>query len=269
MVRVKSSNMSTPRTSRSKNSYAENKPPNNQVQLVTSEPNQRHQLLLVEDDLDLASMVRDYLTTEGYDVATEENGTVAAARIVAESYDAVILDIGLPGMNGIDVCRTIRDEFAGPIIMLTARGDEIDEVLALDVGADDYINKPVRPRALLARLRSHLRRADQTVSTDSQSLIQVNGMSINASSRRVVVDGKTVELSTAEFDLLWILARQSGTVVPRNEIYEEIQGIKYDGLDRSIDLRVSRLRRKIGDSSHFPTRIKSVRGVGYLLATES
>ena len=231
-------------------------------------------VFLVEDDSELASMVADFLSGQGFVVSIESNGRRAAERIVAEDFDVVVLDIGLPELDGISVCRQIRAEFHGPILMLTARGDEIDEVVALEVGADDYMAKPVRPRALLARLKVHLRRANQPVATNARSRFDINGLVIEASSRTVRInDDQTneteIDLTTAEFDLLWFLAQHAGHVVSRNDIYQQIQGIAYDGLDRSIDLRISRLRKKIGDDPNHPQRIKSVRGVGYILATES
>ncbi len=225
-----------------------------------------HRILLVEDDLPLAEMVGDFLKGEDFDVLIERDGRQAAARIVSESLDAVVLDIGLPGMDGFDVCRSVRPHFGGPIIVLTARGDEMDEVIALEVGADDFVRKPVRPRALLARLKSHLRRIDAPNSSDQRQEIVVGDLHIDEGSRGVALRGETIELSTAEFDLLVYLARRAGHVVPRKEIYRELLEIPYDGLDRSIDLRVSRLRRKLGDDSVTPERIKSIRGVGYLLA---
>lgn len=228
--------------------------------------NQR--ILLVEDDAELASMVADFLNKEAFDVTVESNGKEAVARIRGQEFDAILLDIGLPGMDGIEVCRSVRGEFSGPIIVLTARGDEIDEVVSLEVGADDYVTKPVRPRALLARLRLHLRRIDSQ-SKPAVSKIDVNGLSIDASSRAVVLDGDSIILTTAEFDLLWLLAEHAGQVVARDTIYQKLLGVRYDGLDRSIDLRVSRLRKKIGDDPNHPERIKSIRGVGYILAAET
>ena len=229
---------------------------------------QAYRILLVEDDRELATMVADFLSSHDFDVTIEGNGTVAAERIVTEGFDVVVLDIGLPGMDGISICRKVRADFAGPILMLTARGDEIDEVVALEVGADDYMSKPVRPRALLARLRVHLRRAS-TASSTATTRIEVSGLNIDSGSRLVHIDDSPVEVTTAEFDLLWLLAKHAGSVISRERLYEELHGVKYDGLDRSIDLRVSRLRKKLGDDPNHPRRIKSVRGVGYLLATES
>jgi two-component system OmpR family response regulator/two-component system response regulator RstA len=183
----------------------------------------------------------------------------------------VVLDIGLPGTDGISICREVRAQFDGPILMLTARGDEIDEVVALEVGADDYMAKPVRPRALLARLRVHLRRSESqsTASGAEPTRIEVDDMTIDSSNRVVQIGGATIDLTTAEFDLLWLLARNAGNVIGRDQLYQELHGVRYDGLDRSIDLRVSRLRKKLDDDPVQPRRIKSIRGVGYLLATES
>jgi two-component system OmpR family response regulator/two-component system response regulator RstA len=230
-----------------------------------------HRLLLAEDDQELAAMVADFLSSHGFEVTIEGNGRTAASRILDESFDVVVLDIGLPGMDGISICRAVRSAFAGPILILTARGDEIDEVVALEVGADDYMSKPVRPRALLARLRVHMRRADagSHVAPTSSTRAEAAGVSIDSASRTVHVDSRPVDLTTAEFDLLWLLAKNAGTVISREQLYEELHGVRYDGLDRSIDLRVSRLRKKLGDDPNHPQRIKSIRGVGYLFATES
>ena len=231
-------------------------------------------LLLVEDDLTLGKMVDEFLTGHGYRVRWESNGLLALELIDSEKFDVLILDIGLPGMDGIQICRTVRNSFKGPIIMLTARGDEIDEVVCLEVGADDYIAKPVRPRALLARLKVHLRRGKAQDTSSESTRLEIEGLIIDSSNRTVRQktasgDEKVLNVTTAEFDLLLFLMQRAGEVVGRNEIYEQIQGIAYDGIDRSIDLRVSRLRKKLGDDPNNPDRIKSVRGVGYIFAIET
>ena len=227
-------------------------------------------LLLVEDDAELSGMMSDFLSSHGYRVSVESDGLAAIRRIRTEPYDAVVLDIGLPGADGFSVCRDVRPQFGGPIIVLTARGDESDEVVALEAGADDFMSKPVRPNALLARLKIHLRRVDvaghPAGGNERAADIVVGDLSINLGSRSVFLSEQPVELTTAEFDLLEYLARHAGEVVPRKILYVDLLEIPYDGMDRSVDLRVSRLRRKLGDDSHRPTRIKSVRGVGYLLA---
>ncbi|MGB0597800.1 MAG: response regulator transcription factor [Rubripirellula sp.] len=225
-----------------------------------------HQILIVEDDPNLAGMVQDFLTEEGFQIEVETNGLSAVDRVISHSYQAIVLDINLPGMNGFDVCRKVRDQFDGPIIVLTARGDEVDEVVALDVGADDFMSKPVRPRALLARLKSHLRRTERAMNGSEKDQLLVGEIAINRARREATLREQPIELTTAEFDLLEFLAERAGTPASRQEIYIQLLEFPYDGQDRSIDLRVSRLRRKLGDDSNNPQLVKSVRGVGYLLA---
>jgi DNA-binding response OmpR family regulator len=226
-------------------------------------------ILLVEDDAELASMVADFLEANGIQVAIEGDGAKAATRIPQESYDALVLDIGLPGKDGISICKEVRAGFEGPILMLTARGNEIDEVVALEVGADDYMAKPVRPRALLARLRVHLKRSHGGTMEFTDSKIELGRLIIDSSSRTMLIDKKPVKLTTAEFDLMWLLATNAGKVISRESIYEQLHGVEFDGVDRSIDLRVSRLRKKVGDDPNLPRLIKSIRGIGYQLATDS
>ncbi|GIW99091.1 MAG: DNA-binding response regulator [Pirellulaceae bacterium] len=227
------------------------------------------QVLIVEDDISLADMVARFLREHGFWASIVSSGASAVERLTREAFDAVILDIGLPDFSGIEVCERVRASFDGPIIILTARGDEIDEVVALEVGADDYMAKPVRPRALLMRLKVHLRRAGQSESVQecrASVPLAIGNLAIDPATREVTLDGKSVSLTTAEFDLLYLLATRAGTVVSRAELYERLNGIPFESMDRSIDLRVSRLRRKLGDDSQAPSLIKSVRGVGYLLA---
>lgn len=226
-----------------------------------------HRILLVEDDVDLAAMVSDFLTMNGFEVEVEARGDSAVSRIKAGQPDAVVLDINLPGLDGISVCREVRPAYDGVILMLTARGDEVDEVVSLEVGADDYMAKPVRPRALLARLHSHLRRS-ATTEEEQVGAVTVGSLTVDPSRRTVELQGEDVPLTTAEFDLLFLLARHAGKALSRREIYKQIHGMNYDGLDRSIDLRISRLRKKLGDDPASPQRIKSVRGVGYMLSME-
>lgn len=219
----------------------------------------------------MARMVRDFLVEQNFDVTIESDGRVAIQRIGRESYDAVVLDIGLPSTDGFIVCRTVRPQFSGPIIVLTARGEEIDEVVALEMGADDFMSKPVRPHALLARLKVHLRRGDvlEAANVEGQATnesVTVGDLHIEPRSRTVRLASQDIELTTAEFDLLLYLALRAGKVVQRKDIYTDLVELPYDGVDRSIDLRVSRLRRKLHDDPNQPTRIKSIRGVGYLMA---
>ena len=237
-------------------------------------------ILLVEDDVKLAELMRDFLQTAGgYAVEMEHRGDAAVERVLRERPDLVVLDIMLPGKDGLTVCRELRPRFDGPIIMLTALGDEIDEVVGLELGADDYLAKPSSPRRLLARIKSLLRRVE--VSSEGTATpadggasaagrgpqrIELGGLDVDASSRRATLQGAELELTTGEFDLLWLLASRAGEVLSRDEIYQALRGIEWDGLDRSVDQRVVRLRRKLGDDARHPSRLKSVRGTGYLLA---
>lgn len=233
-------------------------------------------ILLVEDDIPLAEWVADYLTARDFKVTTTGRGDDAVELINQLNPDLVLLDGMLPGMDGLDVCKTVRPNFENPIIMLTARDEEIDEVLGLEMGADDYITKPVRARALLARIRVLLRRSDKIneihnavrQSTEPSNRLQFNALIINLQSRSVTLDGESINLSSNEFDVLWLLAQKAGELVTREELVSNLRGFDYDGFDRSIDLRVSRLRKKLNDNSSEPYRIKTIWGKGYLFAKD-
>ncbi len=232
------------------------------------DPNALHaKLLLVEDDAELAALVREFLEGAGYQVTVEGRGDRAVEVVRAADPDLVILDVMLPGQSGIEVCRELRRGSQVAILMLTALGDDVDQIVGLEVGADDYLVKPLRPRLLLARVRALLRRtlADPRTAESGRAL-HTGALLIEFTARRVLVDGREVPLTTAEFDLLALLADRCGEVVSRDELYQELRGLPYDGVDRSIDLRVSRVRAKLGDASEL---LKSVRSVGYLLAEEA
>ncbi len=222
-------------------------------------------VLLVEDDLVLAEMVRDYLGQQGFDLTIEGRGDTAVARILDTQPPLVILDLGLPGLNGIEVCRQVRAQYRGLILVLTAQGDEIDEVTCLEIGADDFIAKPVRPRVLLARMRALLRRRLSPADADSQTPIEIGDLKIAPQRREAYFQDQALGLTTSEYDLLSYLAAHAGNIVSRQDLYRDLRGIPYDGLDRSIDLRVSRLRTKLEQRAQCPELIKSVRGIGYLL----
>lgn len=228
----------------------------------------RTRILLIEDDVPLASLISEYLRGHDFHVDVEPRGDTGAQRVLRDRPDLVILDVMIPGLNGMDVCRQVRRQFAGLILMLTARDDDIDQILGLELGADDYVKKPVEPRVLLARIRALLRRADQPVVSDSNRLV-FGAFSIDPAARRVTLGGTTIELTTLEFDLLWTLASAAGTVLTREVIFANLRGIEYDGLDRSIDLGISRLRAKLNDTATPPTKIKTVRGKGYLFVRDA
>jgi DNA-binding response OmpR family regulator len=225
-------------------------------------------VLLVEDDQKLAQIVRDYLQEHGYRVGLEEDGARAVERIVREQPDAVILDVNLPNLNGFGVCRRVRESYGGAIIILTARAGDVDEVLGLELGADDYLTKPVRPKVLLARLGLHLRRSS-AAKPRAGEVIQLGGLTIDAKRRQVELRGQAIEVKPAEFDLLLVLARSPGVTLHRADLFEQLNpGEPFDFRDRSIDLRVSRLRRKLNDDPQQPTRILSIRGNGYMLVEQ-
>lgn len=227
-------------------------------------------ILLVEDDLRLASLVSTYLSRQGYEVDTVHRGDDAVRRIEESRPDLVILDLMLPGMDGFAVCREARHAYTGPILMLTAREEDMDQVVGLELGADDYVKKPVEPRVLLARIRALFRRAGGDRRGGQQTReIRFGGLVLSAAARRVTLEGELVDLSTNEFDLLWLLASRAGEVLDRDLLYREVKGIEYDGLDRSIDVAVSRLRKKLKDSPDHPCRIKTVWGSGYLFAADA
>lgn len=236
---------------------------------MTTEVDQPPYILIVEDDERLASLTREYLEANGLTVAVVEDGDTAIQRIRDEQPDLVVLDVMLPGTDGLTVCRQVRESYHNPILMLTARTDDMDQVLGLEMGADDYVPKPVKPRVLLARIRALLRRVEtDQQSADMDSRLEFGNLVIDNAAREVTLDGEAVDLTSAEYDLLWLLASNAGTVLSRETIFERLRGIQYDGQDRSIDVRVSRIRPKVGDDPDNPRRIKTVRSKGYLFVRD-
>ncbi len=227
-------------------------------------------ILLVEDDLRLADLTAEYFEQNGLTVVTESRGDRAIARFRETQPRVVLLDLMLPGRDGLDVCRELRQLFDGPILIFTARDSDIDQVIGLEAGADDYVAKPVDPMVLLARTRALLRRLGKSgTGADRPGDIVLGGLRISRASQQVWLDGKPVDLTTQEFELLSLLAGQAGHVFSRKEIFRTMRGIEYDGVDRSIDGRISKLRRKLGDSATHPARIKTVWGKGYLLVPDA
>nr|WP_262372032.1 MULTISPECIES: response regulator [Pseudomonas] len=228
-------------------------------------------ILIVEDDQRLAELTREYLQGNGLNVAIEMDGAKAAARILQEQPDLVILDLMLPGEDGLSICRKVRGQYDGPILMLTARTDDMDQVLGLEMGADDYVCKPVRPRVLLARIRALLRRHEgsEVQAPSERRRLQFGPLVIDSAMREAWLGEQSIELTSAEFDLLWLLTSNAGRILSREEIFNALRGIEYDGQDRSIDVRISRIRPKIGDDPMHPRLIKTVRSKGYLFVAEA
>ena len=227
-------------------------------------------ILLVEDDRRLADLTAEYFQQNGLSVAVESRGDQALAHFARVKPRVVLLDLMLPGVDGLTICRELRETFDGPILIFTARDSDIDQVIGLEAGADDYVTKPVDPMVLLARTRALLRRVE-TLDKPAQSGgdIVLGGLRISPSAQEVSLDGSPVQLTTHEFELLLLLARHAGTVLSRDDIFHNLRGIDYDGLDRSIDGRISKLRKKLGDSATEPARIKTVWGKGYLLVPDA
>ena len=234
-------------------------------------------LMLVEDDARLSSLVAEYLAAYEFEVAVVARGDEALARFRGFAPDVVVLDLMLPGMDGADVCRQLRALGGTPILVLTAREDDYDQVALLEHGADDFINKPVQPRVLLARLRALLRRAGPAVAAAgagaagaaagaaaAPGTLQFGALCIATSDREVRWRGAPVVLSGSEYKLLLVLAEAAGTVLSRDALLRKLRGLEFDGMDRSIDNSISKLRRRFDD--HDAERIKTVRGEGYLFS---
>jgi len=224
-------------------------------------------VLLVEDDHRLAALTKEYLEGHGVAVVHVADGKRGQDEALGGRYDAVLLDLMLPGKDGLEVCREIRARSDVPIIVLTARGEEADRVMGLELGADDYLAKPFSPRELLARIRAIVRRAKGRAGP-AKDLVRVGTLVVDPAARSVRRAGREVALTGYEFTLLEALARRAGRVLSREQLMELARGSAEEAFDRSIDVHVSRLRQKLGDDPKRPRLIKTVRGVGYLLAGE-
>ncbi|WP_333796661.1 response regulator transcription factor [Rheinheimera sp.] len=227
-----------------------------------------NKILLVEDDQRLAQLVQSFLVQQGFEVRLESNGLAVEAACRDFAPQLIVLDLMLPGMDGFAICRAIRPWFKQPILMLTAKESDIDQVLGLELGADDYVIKPVEPRVLLARIHALLRRSQPGGSQESTEL-EFGQLKLSQSAREAYFAGQLVELTSYEFDLLWMLAKNAGQTVRREAIHKQIIGREYDGLDRTVDVRVSHIRRKLGDNADTPFRIKTVWGKGYLFVADA
>ena len=225
-------------------------------------------ILIIDDDAELTSLISQFLTMNGYQVLVEHNGANALTTVAHIQPDLFVLDLMLPGVDGLTICRQLKPDFINPIIMLTALDDDIDEVTGLEVGADDYLCKPIKPRVLLAHIRAQLRRQSHLKNLIPQDIKHVSNGALTIDIRKRIVryNEKEITLSSAEFDLLWVLAMNAGSIISRDQLHKEIFKLDYDGFDRSIDLRISRLRKKLGDDPKEPKIIKTIRNKGYLLA---
>jgi two-component system OmpR family response regulator/two-component system response regulator RstA len=219
-------------------------------------------IMLVEDDIRLADLTAQFLQSHGLQVTQVHDGDEAVSEIIAKQPDVVILDIMLPNQDGFSVCRHVRPNYSGPILFLTAKDSDFDQVRGLEIGADDYVIKPVEPHVLLARINALLRRNGTSLRSSDQ--LTLGQLTIDKANRKVCLAQHEVELTSYEFDLLWALASHAGETQSREYIYKHVVGREYDGLDRSVDVRISRLRKKLHDNLEQPERLITVWGKGYL-----
>ena len=229
---------------------------------------QYNTILLVEDDRRLAQLVSDFLEANDFRVHTEDNGNRVLRQVQSLNPALVILDLMLPGKDGLTLCKELRPQYKGPILMLTARDSDLDQVLGLEYGADDYVIKPAEPRVLLARIRALLRRYYQADDSEQANLV-FGQLQLQPKLRQVHLGGEEVLLSSHEFDLLLTLARSAGNILSRDFLFQQIYNREYDGLDRTIDVRISQLRKKLHDDPNNPTRIKTIWGKGYLFIADA
>ncbi len=236
-----------------------------------------NKIVFVEDEPEVGSLIAAYLGRHDIEVIVETRGDRAEAVIAAEQPDLLMLDIMLPGKDGMTLCRDLRSQWQGPIVLLTSLDSDMNHILALEMGAQDYILKTTPPAVLLARLRLHLRQAQlghgddapAPAAAQAQKLLRFGSLTIDALNREVTLFSEQIVLSTADFDLLWELATHAGQILNRDALLKTLRGVSYDGLDRSIDVAISRLRKKLHDSATEPFRIKTIRNKGYLFAPQA
>ncbi len=222
-------------------------------------------VLIIDDDEELCELVSEYLTVEGFETECVHDGESGLKKAISGDYDLAILDVMLPKMNGFDVLRNLREKSALPVIMLTARGEDMERIVGLEIGADDYLPKPFNPRELVARLRAILRRVNNEDGDDAVAeKLRAEDLEISASSRSAKLDGVEVGLTSVEFDLLTALVREAGKIVKKEDLSENVLERSLSPYDRSLDMHISNLRKKLGLRSDGSERIKTVRSVGYI-----
>jgi two-component system, OmpR family, phosphate regulon response regulator OmpR len=222
-------------------------------------------ILIIDDDARLAAMLSEYLSAAGFDVDRRQSGMDGLTALERDTYDAVVLDIMLPDFDGFEVCRRLRMRSNVPVVMLTARGDDTDRIVGLEIGADDYLPKPFNPRELLARLRAVLRRRTAPTEREDYAL-RFGRLAIDRGSRSVRIDGEDRLLTSHQFDILLALADNAGRVLNRERLMDLVKGEELDAFDRSVDVHISRIRAAIEDDAKHPRRILTVRGAGYVFA---
>jgi len=225
-------------------------------------------ILVIDDDVELCSLVGEYLEPEGFQIEAVHEGNRGLERALSGEHLLIVLDVMLPGMNGFDLLRRIRNTSRTPVLLLTARGEDVDRIVGLEIGADDYLPKPFNPRELVARIRAILRRTQskEKGAEPIPDILHVGDVELDPATRTVLHDGKPVELTSVEFNLLYVLLREAGRVVTREHLVDAVLSRKFSPFDRSIDMHVSKVRKKLGDTETGTDHIKTVRGVGYIFA---
>lgn len=232
----------------------------------------QEKVLLIEDDVHLGELQKEYFCQQGFEVLWRQHGRTVAEDLVDFVPDLIVLDLGLPGIGGLDICRNIRSGYSGKILILTSSSDDFDHVACLELGADDFVSKPVNPRVLLARVRVLLRRDGATTTVEERenvSSLRFGDLLLKRVSQEVLLGVERVKLSNSEFILLWSLAVRADDVVDRATLFKLLRGIEFDGVDRSVDTKIVSLRKKMCDSSGSPKRIVTIRNRGYLFAADA
>jgi two-component system response regulator CpxR len=221
-------------------------------------------ILIIDDDEELCELVSEYLAVEGFEVEAANDGEAGLERALSGEHDIAILDVMMPKMSGFDVLRNLREHSKMPVIMLTARGDDMERIVGLEIGADDYLPKPFNPRELAARLRAILRRTANSQEPNGNEVLDIDGVFLSPSSRSAVRDGEELNLTSVEFGLLHELLKEAGKVVKKDDLSEAVLERKLTPYDRSLDMHISNLRKKLGVRSDGTERIKTIRSVGYI-----
>lgn len=230
---------------------------------------EKYSLLIVEDDQKLREMLTEYFEDKEFHVTSLAEGSNASDVINTLQPDLLLLDLMLPGDDGLTICRQIRSIYKGKILMLTASDDDFDHVAALEIGADDFVTKPIKPRVLLARMRMLLRRQEVQTSQPIKRTLEYGKLTLNQSRHICELNGEAIAMTDSEFDLLWLLASEPDQVLSRDILTKALRGIEYDGIDRTVDNKIVLLRKKLGDDSSPPKRIITVRGKGYLFVPDT
>lgn len=223
------------------------------------------EVLLIDDDVELCSMLSEYLSRYGFRVAAVHRGDTGLEMALAHSYSLILLDVMLPGIDGFEILRRLRTASSVNVLMLTTRGDDVDRIVGLEIGADDYLPKPFNPRELLARMRAILRRTTLPAMENESTLLRVNDLELDPGARTVFQSGKRIELTGVEFALLEALMHSPGKIIAREELAESVLGRRFNPMDRSLDMHVSRLRRKLFEGGSQEDQLKTIRGMGYQL----